>query len=314
MPKAQTIDITLPVESGWEPILSRPALDFLADLHRHFDARRKSLLAMRQQRQARLDAGEQPDFLPETAGIRSSEWKTAEPPADLLERKVEITGPADRKMIINALNCGASVFMADFEDALSPTWTNIVQGQLNLWQAVRRKLTFEGDDGRVYRLNEKTATLLVRPRGWHLAEKHILVDGAPISASLLDFGLYVFHNAAELRARGSGAYYYLPKMESHLEARFWSEVFKHAEAALGLPSGSIRATVLIETILAAFEMEEILYELREHIAGLNAGRWDYIFSAIKKFRNRPGLVFPDRAEVTMAVPFMHAYTELLVRT
>ncbi|HTW89177.1 MAG TPA: malate synthase A [Candidatus Binataceae bacterium] len=314
MASLQSAEVRAPVDAEYQHVLSSEALDFVADLHRHFDGRRQELLRARQTRQGRLDAGEMPGFLAETRSVREGPWQLAAPPADLIERKVEITGPVDRKMVINALNSGASVFMADFEDALSPTWPNIVQGQANLREAVRRTLEFRGEDGRAYRLNDRIATLVVRPRGWHLVEKHVLVDKAPISGSLFDFGLYLFHNAAELAARGSGPYYYLPKMESHLEARLWSEVFKHAEQRLKLKPGTIRATVLIETILAAFEMEEILYELREHIVGLNAGRWDYIFSIIKKFRNRLGLVMPDRAQITMTVPFMRAYTELLVRT
>ncbi|HUY20149.1 MAG TPA: malate synthase A [Candidatus Binataceae bacterium] len=314
MASSQNVEVRAPVDAECRYVLSGEALDFVADLHRRFDGRRQELLRARQARQARLDSGEVPGFLAETRSVREGDWQLSPPPPDLNERKVEITGPVDRKMIINALNSGASVFMADFEDALSPTWPNIVQGQANLCEAVRRRLEFSGEDGRVYRLNDRIATLVVRPRGWHLVEKHVLVDGAPISGSLFDFGLYLFHNAAELGARGSGPYYYLPKMESHLEARLWSEVFKHAEQRLKLPAGAIRATVLIETILAAFEMEEILYELRDNIVGLNAGRWDYIFSIIKKFRNRPGLVLPDRAQITMTVPFMRAYTELLVRT
>ncbi len=314
MAGAGKIELRGTLDSESKNILSAEALDFVAGLHRQFDSRRQELLRARHERQARLDAGENPDFLAATKPIRESDWRVAEPPSDLIEREVEITGPVDRKMVINALNSGASVFMADFEDALSPTWSNIVQGQANLAAAVRRTLEFRGEDGRAYRLNDKIATLLVRPRGWHLSEKHMLVDGAPISGSLFDFGIYLFHNAAELGKRGSGPYYYLPKLESHLEARLWSEVFKYAEQRLKLSGGTIRATVLIETILAAFEMDEILYELREHIAGLNAGRWDYIFSIIKKFRNRAGLVLPDRAQITMTVPFMRAYTELLVRT
>ncbi|MCS7052005.1 MAG: malate synthase A, partial [Thermomicrobium sp.] len=255
-----------------------------------------------------------PDFLPETKQIRESDWRVAPTPADLQDRRVEITGPVDRKMMINALNSGARVFMADFEDALSPTWSNVVQGQINLRDAVRRTIAYESPDGRVYRLVERPATLVVRPRGWHLVERHVLVDGEPISASLFDFGLYFFHNAHELLARGSGPYFYLPKLESHLEARLWNDVFLFAQERLGIPRGTIRATVLIETILAAFEMDEILWELREHAAGLNAGRWDYIFSVIKKFRRHRDFVLPDRAQVTMTVPFMRAYTELLVRT
>jgi malate synthase len=289
-------------------------MDFVTHLHRAFNPTRRTLLERRAARQHALDAGNDPDFLPETAHVRAAEWHVAPAPADLQDRRVEITGPVERKMMINALNSGARVFMADFEDALSPTWQNVVEGHANLMDAVRRTLEFASPDGKRYRLTERTATLLVRPRGWHLHEKHVHVDGEPISASLFDFGLYFFHNARELLHRGTGPYFYLPKMESHLEARLWNDVFNHAQDALGIARGTIRATVLIETILAAFEMEEILYELRDHAAGLNAGRWDYIFSIIKKFRNRADMVLPDRAQVTMTVPFMRAYTELLVHT
>lgn len=314
MTNPRNIEVAALIEPEWGRILSPDALEFIAELHRRFDDRRKRLLDTRKARQIRFDSGENPGFVPETREIRESDWRVSDPPGDLIERKVEITGPADRKMIINALNSGASVFMADFEDSLSPTWSNIVQGQLNLWEAIRRTIAFEGDDGRVYRLNDRVATLLVRPRGWHLGDKHIHIDGARVSGALLDFGLYVFHNARELRARGSGPYFYLPKTESHLEARLWSDVFKFTEERLGLARGTIKVTALIETILAALEMEEILYELKEHIVGLNAGRWDYIFSVIKKFRNHEGFLMPDRSQITMTVPFMRAYTELLVRT
>jgi malate synthase len=296
-------------------ILSDGALKFVADLHRKFSATRLDLLAARKERQQAFDAGEKPDFLSVTADVRESEWQVAPAPQDLLDRRVEITGPTERKMVINALNSGAKVFMADCEDALSPTWHNVVEGQRNLRDAVRRTLRFEDEArGKVYELDEELATLVVRPRGWHLVEKHVLVDGEPISASLFDFGLYMFHNARELIARGSGPYFYLPKLESHLEARLWNDVFVHAQEALAIPVGTIRATVLIETILAAFEMEEILFELKDHAAGLNAGRWDYIFSIIKKFRHDPEKLLPDRAQVTMTVPFMRAYAELLVKT
>jgi malate synthase len=295
-------------------VLTPEALHFVAALHREFDPRRRELLARRAARQAELDAGAMPDFLTETAGIRSAEWSVAAAPVDLDDRRVEITGPVERKMMINALNSGARVFMADFEDALSPTWQNVVEGQANVMEAVRRTLTFDSPEGKAYRLNEETATLLIRPRGWHLVERHTTVQGEPVSASLFDFGLWFFHNAVELLARGSGPYLYLPKLENHLEARMWNDVFVFAQERLGVPRGSVRATVLIETILAAFEMDEILWELREHAAGLNAGRWDYIFSLIKKFRDRPDMVLPDRAQVTMAVTFMRAYTQLLVRT
>ena len=294
-------------------ILTPEALDFVAQLHRSFNAERERLLLDRQRRQARIDAGEMPDFLPNPIESRDSTWTVAPAPADLDDRRVEITGPAEPKMLINALNSGASVFMADFEDALSPTWENVVTGQWAVSQAVRRTLTFETDE-KAYRLNDSIATLCIRPRGWHLDEAHVLVDGKPISASIFDFGIWFFHNARELLDRSSGPYLYLPKLESHLEAALWNRIFLAAQEGLGLPRGSIRATVLIETILAAFEMDEILFELREHAAGLNAGRWDYIFSIIKKFRARPEMVLPDRALVTMTVPFMRAYTELLVQT
>lgn len=298
-----------------EEMLTTEALAFVAELHGKFDSRRRSLLAAREAKQARIDAGEAPGFLDETEEVRSGDWQVAGTPDDLQRRWAEITGPVDRKMVINALNSGADVFMADFEDANSPTWANCVEGQLNLYDAVRRTIRLEDEArGRVYELNDEIATLLVRPRGWHLVEKNVLVGGEPVSASLFDVGLYVFHNAAERQRRGSSCYFYLPKLESHLEARLWAEVFAHAEEALGIPHGSFRATVLIETILAALEMEEILYELRDYSAGLNAGRWDYIFSAIKKFRDSPDTVLPERAQVTMTTPFMRAYTELLVRT
>lgn len=297
-----------------EEVLTPEALAFVAELERRFGARRRQLLESRRGRQQAIDAGELPEFLPETRAIRTAAWQIAPTPAPLQERKVEITGPVDRKMMINALNSGASVFMADFEDANSPTWTNVVAGQANLFDAVRRTISFEGPDGRSYQLNDQIATLMVRPRGWHLPEAHVLVDGQPISASLFDAGLYLFHNAAELVRRGLGPYLYLPKLQSFLEARLWNDVFSFAEDRLGLPRGTIRATVLIEHILAAFEMEEILYELREHAAGLNAGRWDYIFSIIKTFHSRKEFVLPDRAQVTMTVPFMRAYTTLLVHT
>jgi malate synthase len=272
------------------------------------------VLQARVARLEHLHAGGSLDFLPETADIRKADWKVARIPFDLQDRRVEITGPVDRKMIINALNCGASVFMADFEDANSPTWANNIEGQLNLRDAVRRTITFTNPDGRQYRLNDKTATLLVRPRGWHLVEKHVQVDGQPISASLFDFGLYFFHNAKAALERGTGPYFYLPKLESHLEARLWNEVFRFAQDHVGVPQGTIRATVLIETILAAFEMDEILWELRDHSAGLNCGRWDYIFSFIKKFRNRPDFVLPNRAEVTMNRHFLDSYVRLLIKT
>jgi malate synthase len=296
-------------------VLSPEALDFVAGLQRAFGARRLELLKLRDERQARIEAGELPAFLSHTKSVRDDDgWKVAHAPDDLQDRRVEITGPTDKKMLINALNSGARVFMADFEDANSPTWSNMVEGQANLTDAIERRIEFTSPEGKDYRLNEKVAVLLVRPRGWHLEERHIEVDGKPMSGGLFDFGLYFFHNARRLLDKGSGPYFYLPKLESHLEARLWNDVFNHAQDALGIPRGTIRATVLIETILAAFEMEEILYELRTHSAGLNAGRWDYIFSVIKKFRDRPEFVLADRAQVTMTVPFMRAYTELLVKT
>ena len=291
-----------------DQVLTPDAVDFLTLLQREFGARREELLAARHERAQRLLDGELPDFLPETKGIRDGDWRVAPVPAELQDRRVEITGPVDRKMVINALNSGAKMFMADFEDSNSPTWQNCIEGQVNLTDALER--TIELDTGeKQYRLNEETATLLVRPRGWHLEERHFEVDGAPISASLFDFGLYFFRN----HARG-GTWFYVPKLESHLEARLWNDVFVWSQDRLGVPQGTIKATVLIETILAAFEMDEILYELREHSAGLNAGRWDYIFSVIKKLGHRPEFVLPDRSAVTMAVPFMRAYTELLVKT
>jgi malate synthase len=296
-------------------VLTTEALQFFAELHRQFNARRLELLQARHKRQQLLDKGTFPDFLPETVAVRTGTWQVAKAPADLMNRRVEITGPVERKMMINALNSGANVFMADFEDANSPTWRNVIEGQINCAQAVRRTLTFQNSDGgKEYKLNEKTATLVVRPRGWHLTEKHVLFDGEPVSASLFDFAMYFFHNAQELIARGSGPYFYLPKMESHLEARLWNDVFNFAQDKLKIARGTIRATVLIETVLAAFEMDEILYELRDHAAGLNAGRWDYIFSMIKKFSGHQRFLLPDRAQITMSVPFMKSYCNLLVKT
>jgi malate synthase len=298
-----------------DEVLTPEALGFVAQLHRSFSPRRLRLLGERRERQARFDAGELPDFLPNTLHVREDpDWRVAPAPADLDDRRVEITGPAEPKMMINALNSGARVFMCDFEDALSPTWTNVVTGQWAVGAAVRRTLTHETDEKRYELGSGPLATLVIRPRGWHLDEAHVLVDGSPISASLFDFGMAFFHNAREQLARGTGPYFYLPKLESHLEAALWNDVFEAAQQALDVPSGSIRATVLVETVLAAFEMEEILYELRDHAAGLNAGRWDYIFSFIKKFRSRRDMVLPDRAQVTMAVPFMRAYQQLLVAT
>jgi malate synthase len=299
---------------GSDVVFSKPALAFVEELHRAFEARRQELLQKRAERYRKLSSGASFEFLPETAKVRSGDWKVASTPKDLQKRHVEITGPVERKMMINAFNSGADVFMADFEDALSPTWSNIVQGHLNLMDAVRRKLTFTSPEGKAYKLNEKIATLLVRPRGWHLPEKHILADGKAIAGAFADFGFFFFHNARETLDRGSGPYFYLPKMESHLEARLWNDVFLLAQEKLGIPRGSVRATVLVETLPAAFEMDEILYELRDHSSGLNAGRWDYIFSLIKKLRTRKDLILPDRQQVTMTVPFMRAYTELLVKT
>jgi malate synthase len=314
MEPTATFELKGAIDGGAAEVLTHEALEFVANLQREFGGRRLELLRLRDERQARLDAGELPDFLSATRTVRESEWKVAQPAKDLMDRRVEITGPTDRKMLINALNSGARVFMADFEDANTPTWSNLVEGQVNLIDAIDRTLDFTSPEGKDYRLNAEVATLVVRPRGWHLEERHLEVGGKPVSGSLFDFGLYLFHNARRLLARGSGPYFYLPKLESHVEARLWNDVFNFAQDALDLPRGTIRATVLIETILAAFEMEEILYELRDHSSGLNAGRWDYIFSIIKKFRNRPDFVLPDRAQVTMTVPFMRAYSELLVKT
>lgn len=314
MPLPAGIELRAPASLLINEVLTEAALTFLARLHRAFNARRLELLQKRGERQAALDAGQLPNFLPETEHIRTGAWQVNAIPADLQKRHVEITGPTDRKMVINALNSGADVFMTDFEDANSPTWENMLQGQINLTNAIERQIDFVSAEGKAYKLNPQVGILLVRPRGWHLREKHVWIDGQPMSGSLFDFGLYCLRNAQRLLAKGSGPYFYLPKLENHLEARLWNEVFNLAQAELGLPRGTIKVTVLIETILAAFEMEEILYELREHIAGLNAGRWDYMFSIIKKFRNQPDFAFPDRAQVTMTVPFMRAYTELLVRT
>jgi malate synthase len=308
------VEIKGPVIGDHTDILTRDAMEFLAELARKFEDRRLELLERRIVRQRELSEGAIPNFLPETKGIRESDWTVAPIPNDLLDRRVEITGPVERKMVINALNSGANVFMADFEDSNTPTWENNLQGQLNLRDAVTRTISFTSTEGKKYQLAEKTATLFVRPRGWHLVEKGLLVDGNPISGSLFDFGLFFFHNSKELVDQGGGPYFYLPKMESHLEARLWNDVFNFAQDELGLPRGTIRATVLIETILAAFEMDEILYELREHSAGLNCGRWDYIFSFIKKFRDRPDFVLPDRAQVTMDRDFLDAYVRLLIKT
>src|SRR5438105_6754303 len=314
MAAIKNVELKAPVDGRMREVLTPDALEFVARLQREFNSTRERLLSQRQQRQQRLDSGEMPDFLEDTRSIRESDWQVAKAPDDLLDRRVEITGPTDRKMVVNAPNSGARIFMADFEDANSPTWRNLVEGQSNLTDAIERRIDFKQEDGKEYKLADKVAVLLVRPRGWHLSERHVEVDGQPMSGSLFDFGLYFFHNARRLLDKGSGPYFYLPKLESHVEARLWNDVFNHAQDAIKIPRGTIRATVLIETILAAFEMEEILYELRTHSSGLNAGRWDYIFSIIKKFRNRPEFVLPDRGQVTMTVPFMRAYTELLVKT
>ena len=308
------VEIKGPIIGEHKDILTRDAMEFLAELARKFEDRRRELLERRVARQQEIAKGRLPDFLPETKEIREGDWTVAPIPDDLQDRRVEITGPVERKMVINALNSGANVFMADFEDSNTPTWENNLQGQINLRDAVTRTISFTSAEGKKYQLAERTATLFVRPRGWHLVEKGLLVDGNPISGSLFDFGLFFFHNAKELAPQGSGPYFYLPKMESHLEARLWNDVFNFAQDELGLPRGTIRATVLIETILASFEMDEILYELREHSAGLNCGRWDYIFSFIKKFRDRPDFVLPDRAQVTMDRDFLDAYVRLLIKT
>src|SRR5438309_6521562 len=310
--KPQDVAVGGRVAPEFGQILTQPALAFIAKLHREFEPRRQELLARRAARQREFDAGKRPDFLAETAAVRQGEWRIASQPQDLIDRRVEITGPTDRKMVINALNSGASTFMADFEDANCPTWHNMVDGQLNLRDAVRRSISFE-QGSKHYQLHEKTAVLIVRPRGWHLDEKHLSVDGKPVSGAIFDFALYFFHNAKELIARGSGPYFYLPKMESHLEARLWNDIFVAAQRELGIARGTIRATALIETVVAAFEMDEILFELREHSAGLNIGRWDYIFSCIKKFRADPQFCLADRSQVTMLAPFMRAYALLLVK-
>jgi malate synthase len=309
------VEILAPVSESYATILTPEAVAFIVDLHRTFNARRKELLDARQERQKRLDAGERPNFLETTRSIRESAWTVAPLPADILDRRVEITGPVDRKMIINALNSGAKVFMADFEDSSTPTWNNLLDGHINLRDAIRRTITYaDPATGKQYKLNDKVAVLFVRPRGWHLEERHVLVDGEPMSGSIFDFGLYFFHNASELLARGRGPYFYLPKMESHLEARLWNDIFIRAQKEIGVAQGSIKATVLIETILASFEMDEILYELRDHSAGLNCGRWDYIFSFIKKFSNDARAILPDRARVTMTTHFMRSYSKLAIKT
>ncbi len=302
------------VPEEYAGILTPEALDFIAGLARAFEPERQQLLIRRMERQAQLDRGIKPDFPPETQSVRESDWTIAPIPEELQDRRVEITGPVERKMIINALNSGANVFLADLEDSLTPTWDNVIEGQINLRDAVRRTISHDSSEGKHYALNKKTAVLFVRPRGWHLVEKHLLVDGQPVSASLFDFGLYFFHNAKALLKRNTAPYFYLPKLESHLEARLWNKVFVWAQEYLKIPRGTIKATVLIETILAAFVMDEILYELREHSAGLNCGRWDYLFSAIKKFNKDPDFILADRGQVSMTAPFMHAYSLLLIQT
>jgi malate synthase len=309
------VEIHATLADRYNDILTPEALGFVVALQREFNPRRKELLAAREARQLRVDAGERPDFLPETAHIRDSDWTVAPLPADLLDRRVEITGPVDRKMIINALNSGAKVFMADFEDSTTPTWENLLDGQLNLRDAVRRTITFnDPTTGKNYALKDNPAVLFVRARGWHLEERHVWVDGEAMSGSIFDFALYLFHNAQELISRGSGPYFYLPKMESHLEARLWNDIFVHAESTLSLKPGTIKGTVLIETILATFEMDEILYELRDHSAGLNCGRWDYIFSFIKKLAGDESILLPDRGQVTMTTHFMRSYSKLAIKT
>ncbi len=307
--KVPGVEIIGSMNPAYEEILSPEALEFTAKLVRKFAAEREALLQKRQERQTRIDNGELPHFLPETAHIRNGDWTVGSIPADLQDRRVEITGPSgDRKMVINALNSGAKTFMADFEDANSPTWENSIEGQINLRDAINRTISFVNPQGKKYALNDQVATLIIRPRGWHLLEKHVLVDGKPAPAGIFDFALYFFHNAKTLLRNGSGPYYYLPKMESHLEARLWNDVFVMAQNELGVPQGTVKATVLIETILATFELDEILYELRDHIVALNCGRWDYIFSYIKKLRNQPDVILPDRSLVTMTTPFMRAYS------
>ncbi|MFL6575773.1 MAG: malate synthase A [Povalibacter sp.] len=308
------LQIKAPITSAYSQVLTSDALEFIAALTREFGHRITSLLEARVARQSEIDAGQLPDFIPDTLQIRQSDWTVTRVPHDLQDRRVEITGPTDRKMIINALNSGAKVFMADCEDSLTPTWDNVIQGQINLRDAVRAEISFANPDGKQYRLNERTATLIVRPRGWHLFEKHMLVDGKEVPGAFVDFGLYLFHNHAALKSRGSGPYFYLPKLESHIEARLWADVFRYSEQRLGIEPQSIKATVLIETILAAFEMEEILYELREYVVGLNCGRWDYIFSFIKKFSRRADFVLPDRQQVTMTTHFLRSYSRLLIQT
>jgi malate synthase len=313
-PLSAGVEIRAAVTPEFSAILTPQALAFVAKLARKFEPRRRELMAARALRQAEFDAGKLPDFLAETKAIRDAGWTVAPAPRDLQDRRVEITGPTDRKMVINALNCGANVFMADFEDSNTPTWNNMIVGQINLRDAVHRTISLVSPEGKRYELNERTATLLVRPRGWHLLENHVHIDGAPVSGAIFDFALYFFHNAKALLARNTGPYFYLPKMESHLEARLWNEIFVTAQRELGVPQGTIKTTALIETVLAAFEMDEILYELRDHCVGLNIGRWDYIFSCIKKFRSNRNFCLADRSQVTMTAPFMRAYALLLIKT
>jgi malate synthase len=308
------IQVLAPTPEEFNRVMTSDALGFVGKLSREFEPRRREILENRQKAKAAVDRGQFPDFLPETENIRQGEWKISPVPEDLKDRRVEITGPVDRKMIINALNSGASTYMADFEDSHSPTWNNTLQGQVNLCDAVNRTITYTTPEGKKYQLNNKIATLIVRPRGWHLVEKHVTVDNRPISGSIFDFGLYFFHNARELLSRGTGPYFYLPKMENHLEARLWNDIFVRAQNMLGIPQGTIKATVLIETIPAAFEMDEIIFELRDHMAGLNCGRWDYIFSFIKRFRNIPSYLFPDRSQISMTRHCMHSYSLLAVKT
>jgi malate synthase len=308
------VQLLAEMPAPYAEILTPQCLTFVAKLHRRFEPRRRDLMRARERRQAEFDAGGLPGFIPETAAIRNAAWSIDGVPHDLRDRRVEITGPTDRKMVISALNCGANVFMADFEDSNAPTWKNMIDGQINLRDAVRRTISFRSPEGKLYELNEETATLLVRPRGWHLVERHVQVDGAPVSAAIFDFALYFFHNAKALLAANTGPYFYLPKMESHHEARLWNDIFVTAQRELDIPQKTIKATVLIETVLAAFEMDEILYELRDHCVGLNIGRWDYIFSCIKKFRSNRDFCLADRSQITMTAPFMRAYALLLVKT
>jgi malate synthase len=313
-PASNGIQVLAPTPEEFKRVMTSDALDFIGKLSREFEPRRREILENRKKAQAAVDNGQFPDFLPETENIRKSEWKISPIPDDLKDRRVEITGPVDRKMIINALNSGASTYTADFEDSHSPTWNNTLQGQVNLCDAVNRTITYTTPEGKKYQLNHNIATLIVRPRGWHLVEKQVVVDGYPVSGGIFDFGIYFYHNVRELLSRGTGPYFYLPKMENHLEARLWNDIFVRAQDILGIPQGTIKATVLIETIPAAFEMDEIIYELRNHMAGLNCGRWDYIFSFIKRFRNVPSYLFPDRSQITMTRHCMHSYSLLAVKT